>query len=262
MRSRSTRRVLAIVVAGSLLLAGLMVAANAESSVKAALHHRRDIQGRINELQETRRIRRIELHQRIRYTKARLRNAVGSARVNNRDRAREYRQHQLERLADLRAQERALIKAIRARVHELRAKRAEVTEWIDSLPLQRCPVGGNPVVSDNFGVIREMPGTPRHIHQGNDIMAPTGTPIVAPFDGEAVAGSNELGGQSVHVYGAGGYVYNAHLSSYGKLGHVRAGDVIGYVGSTGNATAPHNHFEWHPGDGAAVDPYLSLAAVC
>ena len=117
-------------------------------------------------------------------------------------------------------------------------------------------------MSDNFGVIREMPGTPRHIHQGNDIMAPTGTPIIAPFDGEAVASQNYLGGTSVKVYGAGGYVYNAHLSAYGKLGAVHAGDVIGYVGSTGNATAPHDHFEWHPADGAAVDPFLFLAAVC
>ena len=117
-------------------------------------------------------------------------------------------------------------------------------------------------ISDGFGDIRDMPGTPRHIHQGNDIMAPTGAPIIAPFDGEAVAGSSDLGGTSVKVYGAGGYVYNAHLSAYGKLGAVQAGDVIGYVGSTGNATAPHNHFEWHPGDGAAVDPYLFLTAVC
>ena len=70
-----------------------------------------------------------------------------------------------------------------------------------------------------------MPGTPRHIHQGNDIMAPTGAPIVAPFDGEAVAASSELGGIAVKVYGAGGYVYNAHLSAYGKLGAVHGRDV-------------------------------------
>ena len=100
------------------------------------------------------------------------------------------------------------------------------------------------------------------MHQGNDIAAPTGAPIVAPFDGNAVASSSELGGLQVKIYGHGGYVYNAHLSAYGKLGSVRTGDVVGYVGSTGNATAPHDHFEWHPGDGGAVDPFTYLAVVC
>jgi murein DD-endopeptidase MepM/ murein hydrolase activator NlpD len=85
---------------------------------------------------------------------------------------------------------------------------------------------------------------------------------VAPFDGTAVATNSELGGPSVKVYGADGYVYNAHLSAYGKLGAVETGDIIGYVGSTGDATAPHDHFEWHPGNGDAVDPYDILMTVC
>ena len=81
---------------------------------------------------------------------------------------------------------------------------------------------------------------------GNDILAAAGTPIVAPFDGYATASTGVLGGLEVRVSGARGYVYNAHLSSYGTLGQVSAGTVIGYVGATGDATTAHDHLEWHP----------------
>ena len=122
-----------------------------------------------------------------------------------------------------------------------------------------------------------------HPHAGNDILAPEYSPIVAPFDGVAQADPNTLGGNAVTVRGAQGYVYNAHLVSYGKLGPVRTGDVIGYVGNSGDAAGGpyHDHFEWHPyqppallwrspygytsiddGTPAAVDPFPYLEAAC
>ncbi len=138
-----------------------------------------------------------------------------------------------------------------------------MSAWIARYGIfQTCPVRGTRVIANNFGIIVRKPDVPVHVHQGNDITAYYGTPIVAPFDGTAVTAANGLGGMAVKVYGAGGYVYNAHLSRYGKLGAVKAGDVIGYVGATGDAGGPHNHFEWHPGGGGAVDPYPYLAAVC
>jgi murein DD-endopeptidase MepM/ murein hydrolase activator NlpD len=133
---------------------------------------------------------------------------------------------------------------------------------VSAEPLHACPVRGRGYFVSNFGAYR--PGPPVHAHQGNDIFVPHGTPVVAPFAGVAVATPNVLGGKAVKVFGADGYVYNAHLMRYGDLGHVSVGDVIGLVGSTGNApaSAPHDHFEWHPGDGNAIDPFPYLMQAC
>jgi peptidoglycan LD-endopeptidase LytH len=144
-------------------------------------------------------------------------------------------------------------------------------------PFQTCPVRGFVGYSDDFGAPRYGGGY--HLHAGNDLFAALGTPIVAPFSGTAADASNGLGGLSVKVYGAAGWVYNAHLSSIGQLGPVSAGTVIGYVGNTGDAagTPPHDHFEWHPYSppakpwtspygvsklGDAIDPYPYLNQVC
>lgn len=130
-------------------------------------------------------------------------------------------------------------------------------------PFYHCPVGTPRSYIDDFGYPRVG-----HTHQGNDIFAPTGTPIHAPFEGTAEEGYDGLGGVVVHVYASknADYVYNAHLVKHAGVDgkHVQPGDIIGYVGNTGNAvgTPPHDHFEYHPGGGSAVSPYVYLNEVC
>ena len=147
--------------------------------------------------------------------------------------------------------------------------------------LEICPVDQPRAVYDGFGAPRYAGGY--HPHAGDDIVAPRGTKIFAPFDGTAHSSWNSLGGNSEYVYGANGYVYNAHLDSYSSLsnGPVHVGDVIGYVGNTGDAQGgiTHDHFEWHPNVtpapsdwpasaygysviGTAVNPYPLLSQVC
>jgi murein DD-endopeptidase MepM/ murein hydrolase activator NlpD len=166
--------------------------------------------------------------------------------------------------ADQEALKRKLARSKRL-LHQLRGHEEQVLYAISRIrPFAVCPVRGPHAVADDFGIwvhhTKAEGGD--HIHQGNDITAPYGTPIVAPFDGRAVATPNRIGGLAVKVFGKYGYVYNAHLSRYGRLGEVTKGTIIGYVGATGNAGGPHDHFEWHPGNGPAVDPYPFLVRVC
>lgn len=96
------------------------------------------------------------------------------------------------------------------------------------------------------------------------MMSPWGTPLVAVVAGFATMRTNNLGGNTVSFAGddGNGYYY-AHLSSWeGSSRSVAAGEVIGYVGHTGDTTADHLHFEIHPGGGAAVNPYPTVRQYC
>ncbi|HWF87991.1 MAG TPA: M23 family metallopeptidase [Pyrinomonadaceae bacterium] len=102
-------------------------------------------------------------------------------------------------------------------------------------------------------------------HEGQDIFAPRGTPILSATRGYIYnIGENNLGGQTVSVVGAGGRVYYyAHLDSYArgiKIGdRVTTHTVLGYVGTTGNAqgTPPHLHFGVYTPSGA-INPLPML----
>jgi murein DD-endopeptidase MepM/ murein hydrolase activator NlpD len=169
---------------------------------------------------------------------------------------------------------RSIVQASERRLNQLRPQVGEQLDrlrsewraedwWLSTYGVLRvCPVPEYTVINNNFGVMVRLPHVPVHRHMGNDVTAPTGSPILAPFDGYASGSFSRLGGQEVRVQGTQGYVYNAHLSSFGSLGYVEAGDVIGYVGSTGDATGPHDHFEWHPWNGSARDPYPYLVLSC
>jgi murein DD-endopeptidase MepM/ murein hydrolase activator NlpD len=132
------------------------------------------------------------------------------------------------------------------------------------------PVYGPAFFSDDFGAPRATTGW----HHGNDIFAPLGAPVLAVADGAVFsAGWNEIGGWRLWLRdGQGNEYYYAHLSAYSPLAQngarVEAGDVLGFVGDTGDAqgTPYHLHFEVHPaallglGYDGAINPYPYLVA--
>jgi murein DD-endopeptidase MepM/ murein hydrolase activator NlpD len=118
---------------------------------------------------------------------------------------------------------------------------------------------GHPTFTDDFGAARPA----ARKHEGNDIFADDGTAIVAVDDGSLRFAEDPIGGHAFYLTASDGTVYyGAHLSAYEGPSprQVAAGEIIGYVGHTGNAatTAPHLHFEVHPSGGVAVDPYRLL----
>jgi len=125
-------------------------------------------------------------------------------------------------------------------------------------------LGGGVGFGDDYGAPRAGTGW----HQGTDLFGPMGTPIVAVADGTlSKVGVNTLGGNRLWLTDdAGNEYYYAHLSAYAPGTadgvRVRAGQVIAFLGNTGQAitTPPHLHFEIHPGGGNSVNPYPYLMA--
>jgi peptidoglycan LD-endopeptidase LytH len=131
---------------------------------------------------------------------------------------------------------------------------------------QACPVQGPVSFVDSWGASRSG----GRGHQGVDMMAARGTPVAAIYDGtiSKTGSGSSLGGITIWMHANGDSFYYAHLDGIaaGISGgtSVSAGQIIGYVGSTGNASAayPHLHFEYHPGGGAAVNPYPLVKGIC
>lgn len=127
------------------------------------------------------------------------------------------------------------------------------------------PVLGDGIsYGDDYGDPRAGTGW----HHGTDLFGPMGTPLVAVADGTlSKVGVNTLGGNRLWLTDdAGNEYYYAHLSAFAPGAadgtRVRAGQVIGFLGNTGQAitTPPHLHFEIHPGGGDSVNPYPYLVA--
>jgi murein DD-endopeptidase MepM/ murein hydrolase activator NlpD len=134
------------------------------------------------------------------------------------------------------------------------------------------PLFGPAAFGDTFGAFRgDVAGK---WHHGEDLVAPVGTPVLAVADGTLFSvGWNDIGGWRLWLRDtAGNEFYYAHLSAYSPLAvngkTVKAGDVLGFVGSSGDADGgvSHLHFEIHPVDlihlgyDGVVAPYPFLVA--
>ena len=126
-------------------------------------------------------------------------------------------------------------------------------------PDWQCPVVGAKFTND-WGSARS--GGRRH--EGTDMLAPRGTPILAPVGGVVRFHESGRGGHGFYLAADDGVEYfGVHLDSYAKSGRVVRGDVIGYVGDSGNARGTtHLHFEIHPTKKTKINPYPTLAAYC
>jgi murein DD-endopeptidase MepM/ murein hydrolase activator NlpD len=123
-----------------------------------------------------------------------------------------------------------------------------------------CPQPGS-AFTDSWG----DPRSGGRSHQGTDMMAPYGAPSYAAVAGTVSVQSGGNGGNMLTISGADGNAYfYAHLQSYEVTsGSVSQGQVVGYVGDTGNATGvPHLHFEIRVGGSSPINPYPTLAQIC
>lgn len=125
------------------------------------------------------------------------------------------------------------------------------TTWV-------CPIQGASFFND-WGFPR---GGGSRFHEGNDLFTAHGSPVYAPVAGTVEFKTGSVGGKQFTLYGDDGVEYlGSHMSDFGKSGRINPGDVIGFVGNTGNAvgTRPHLHFGMYLSD-VVINPYPTLIA--
>ena len=129
-----------------------------------------------------------------------------------------------------------------------------------------CPVAGPVHFTSDWG----FPRSGGRTHKGTDLFARHGTPLVAVESGVIMRVANTdtgLGGITLWLRGASGteyyYAHNS-LNAVAPGDRVSGGQVVAYLGATGNAagTPPHLHFQLHPGGGDPTNPFPVLSAVC
>ncbi|MGH3362055.1 MAG: M23 family metallopeptidase [Nocardioides sp.] len=169
------------------------------------------------------------------------------SRDSRRDALQDAASQELVAAAEAQAKQRNAALAQFAKQAEAQAKKIALNQWV--LPL------------DNYSISAEFGdwGLWASYHTGLDFNGNEGDPIKAVANGEVtdVGYDGSYGNKTVVTLDDGTELWYCHQSAYGvNVGDVvRAGEVLGYVGSTGNSTGSHLHLEVRPGGGDPVDPY-------
>jgi murein DD-endopeptidase MepM/ murein hydrolase activator NlpD len=147
-------------------------------------------------------------------------------------------------------------------IHDVNKVREGTVLRLDGGAPWVCPVQGRVTFVSGYGAARAGGRS----HEGVDIAAPRGTPVVANVAGTVEHHVNPRGGNGYYLKGDDGDTYyGAHLLEFvGPEGRVQLGQAIGRVGNSGNAVGgiDHLHFERMPKGGPSVDPAPLLLRAC
>jgi murein DD-endopeptidase MepM/ murein hydrolase activator NlpD len=191
-------------------------------------------------------------------------SAVGSASVlggrgtavsrdANRSAASSTNGESLQAAADQQAKQRDAALSAFAAQAEKQASKIKLHQWV--LPV----ASGDYHLTARFGDYSSLWS---HFHTGLDFAGPTGTPILAVAGGTVteISYSGAYGNRTIETLPDGTELWYCHQNEFGTSvgATLKPGQLMGYIGSTGNVTGPHLHLEVHPGGGDPVDPYTAL----
>ncbi len=175
------------------------------------------------------------------------------SRDSARDSMAEAADQELVQQAEAQARQRNAALAAFAKKAEAQSAKIEKNLWVMPLASYRLSAG--------FGETSYLWST---VHTGLDLSTSIGSEIMSVANGTVteVGYDGSYGNKTVVTLEDGTEIWYCHQTSFAaEVGDkVTAGEVIGYVGSTGNSTGPHLHLEVRPGGGDPVDPYAALTA--